>query len=230
MWTIKYQGSIDMKNIVTGKTQDHLVLDEESNLLIHKEAIASLKTMREEAVAAGFSLKLASGFRSFDQQLNIWNKKALGLRPLLDSSGLALDYSTLTSTEIVYAILRWSALPGASRHHWGSDIDVYDSSRMPEGYKVQLVPQESGPGGIFEEFHLWLDDNLKHFNFFRPYAHDLGGIAPERWHLSYAPLANEFQKALTYELLEETISGAEIELKPVILKELPEIYQRFINI
>ena len=132
--------------------------------------------------------------------------------------------------EIVYAILRWSALPGASRHHWGSDMGVYDISRMPEDYKVQLVPQESEPGGPFYDFHLWLDDNLKHFNFFRPYAHDLGGIAPERWHLSYAPISHEYQQALTFELLEETISNADIELKPIILKELPEIYQRFINI
>ncbi|MCZ8486094.1 D-alanyl-D-alanine carboxypeptidase family protein [Vibrio lentus] len=23
------------------------------------------------------------------------------------------------------AILRWSALPGASRHHWGCDFDVF---------------------------------------------------------------------------------------------------------
>lgn len=78
MRTIKYQGLVEMKNIVTGKTQDHLVLDEESNLLIHKEAIASLRAMREKARIAGFSLKLASAYRSFDQQLNIWNKKALG--------------------------------------------------------------------------------------------------------------------------------------------------------
>lgn len=219
-----------MKDIITGKSQTHLILDEESNLLVHKEVLASLQTMREEAAAAGFNLKLASAFRGYDQQLNIWNAKAKGLRPLLDSSGVALDYSTLSPTEIVYAILRWSALPGASRHHWGSDMDVYDSSRMPEGYKVQLVPQESQPGGVFADFHLWLDDNLKYFNFFRPYAHDLGGIAPERWHLSYAPIANEYQKALSYELLEETISSADIELKPIILKELPEIYQRFINI
>lgn len=219
-----------MKDIITGKTQEHLILDEESNLFVHKEVLPSLRTMRDEAAAAGFSLKLASAFRSFDQQLNIWNAKAKGLKPLLDSQGVPLDYDTLSPTEIVYAILRWSALPGASRHHWGSDMDVYDSSRMPEGYKVQLVPQESQPGGVFADFHLWLDDNLKHFRFFRPYAHDLGGIAPERWHLSYAPISNEYQKILTYELLEETISTADIELKPVILQELPEIYQRFINI
>lgn len=219
-----------MKDILTGKSQAHLILDEESHLLVHKEVLASLQTMREEAATAGFNLKLASAFRGYEQQLNIWNAKAKGLRPLLDSSGTPLDYSTLTPTEIVYAILRWSALPGASRHHWGSDMDVYDSSRMPEGYKVQLVPQESQPGGVFADFHLWLDDNLKHFGFFRPYAHDLGGIAPERWHLSYAPIANEYQKALSYELLEETISNAEIEFKSIILEELPEIYQRFINI
>ena len=219
-----------MKDIITGKTQQHLILDEESNLLVHQEAYASLKTMREEAASAGFSLKIASAFRSFDQQLKIWNAKAQGLRPLLDSNGIVLDYNTLSPTEIVYAILRWSALPGASRHHWGSDIDVYDSSRIPEGYKVQLVPQESAPGGVFADFHLWLDDNLKYFNFFRPYAHDLGGIAPEKWHLSYAPVSNQYQQALTYELLEETITSADIELKPFILKELPEIYQRFVNI
>lgn len=229
MRAIKYQG-LSMKDIITGKTQEHLILDEESNLFVHKEVLPSLRTMRDEAAAAGFSLKLASAFRSFDQQLNIWNAKAKGLKPLLDSQGVPLDYDTLSPTEIVYAILRWSALPGASRHHWGSDMDVYDSSRMPEGYKVQLVPQESQPGGVFADFHLWLDDNLKHFRFFRPYAHDLGGIAPERWHLSYAPISNEYQKILTYELLEETISTADIELKPVILQELPEIYQRFINI
>ena len=219
-----------MKNIVTGKTQEHLLLDETSNFLIHKDAFVSLNLMREEAAVAGFSLKIASAFRGFNQQLNIWNKKAQGLRPLLDSDGVALDYASLTPKEIVYSILRWSALPGASRHHWGSDIDVYDSSRMPEGYKVQLVPQESGVGGMFEDFHLWLDDNLERFSFFRPYAHDMGGIAPERWHISYAPVASDFQKILTYELLEETILNTEIELKPVILSELPEIYQRFINI
>jgi LAS superfamily LD-carboxypeptidase LdcB len=229
MRAIKYQG-LSMKNIITGKTQEHLVLDEESNLLVHKEVVASLKMMREEALAAGFSLKVASAFRGFEQQLNIWNAKALGLRPLLDSNGVALNYNSLSPTEIVYAILRWSALPGASRHHWGSDMDVYDSSLMPEGYKVQLVPQESEPGGYFYDFHLWIDDNLKDFNFFRPYALDLGGIAPEKWHLSYSPISNEYQKALTFELLEETISNAEIELKAIILKELPEIYQRFINI
>ena len=229
MWTIKHEG-ISMKNILTGKTEEHLVLDEPSQLLIHHRVQPALATLRDEAQKAGFNLQMTSAFRGFDKQLSIWNAKAKGLRTLFDSNGIALDYSTLSPTEIVYAILRWSALPGASRHHWGTDMDVYDTSRMPEDYKVELLPQETEPDGVFGDFHLWLDDNLKHHNFFRPYAHDLGGIAPEKWHLSYFPISNEYQKQLTFEMVEETIINCEIELKDIILRELPEIYQRFINI
>ncbi|MBC7428790.1 MAG: D-alanyl-D-alanine carboxypeptidase family protein [Bacteriovorax sp.] len=62
-------------------------------------------------------MEIASAFRGFDAQLSIWNAKAKGLRTLFDDQGNALDYKTLSSVEIVYAILRWSALPGASRQH-----------------------------------------------------------------------------------------------------------------
>lgn len=219
-----------MKDILTGKTQDHLVLDEKSQLFIHKEMLNSLNALRDAASSARFDLALASAFRGFDHQLKIWNNKAQGLRPLLDDQGGLLDYKSLSPREIVYAILRWSALPGASRHHWGSDIDVYDLSRKPEDYKVQLIPQESDVGGPFYEFHQWLDLNLDRFNFYRPYALDTGGIAPERWHISYAPISAFYQKNLTFDLLEEVITEADIELKEVILQELPEIYSRFIDI
>lgn len=217
-------------DILTGKTVEHLVLDVHSGLLVHKQMQKPLAALREAAKINGFSLEIASAFRGFDAQLAIWNAKAQGHRPLLDDQGLALDYSSLSPTEIVYAILRWSALPGASRHHWGTDFDVYDKSHMPENYKVQLVPQETEVGGIFADFHLWLDDNLARFDFYRPYAHDLGGIAPEKWHLSYSPISHGYQAALSYELIQSTIKNADIEFKEIILEELPAIYPRFINI
>lgn len=219
-----------MKDILTGKTQNHLVLYEKSQLFVHKDMASSLNALREAAEKAGFDLALASAFRGFEHQLKIWNAKAQGLRTLLDDHGNALDFASLSPREIVYAILRWSALPGASRHHWGSDIDVYDLSRKPEDYKVQLIPQESEVGGPFYEFHQWLDLNLDKFKFYRPYAEDTGGIAPERWHLSYAPISTSYQKNLTFDLLEQVIKESEIELKEIILQELPEIYARFIDI
>lgn len=217
-----------MKQIITGKTKDHLALDNYSNLQINHEMLPALIALRNEARHAGFLLEMTSAFRGFDQQLSIWNAKARGERTLFNDQGVALDYSTLSPQEIVFAILRWSALPGSSRHHWGTDIDVFDKSRMPEDYKVQLLPQETVPEGIFGEFHLWLDKNLERFDFYRPYAIDTGGIAPEKWHLSYKPLADIYMKKLTCKIVEETILEAEIEFKSIILDGLPEIYQRFI--
>ncbi len=219
-----------MNDILTGKTQSHLIQDQSSQLFIHKEMQAALEKLKSQSIKAGFSLEIVSAFRGFDHQLAIWNAKAQGLRPLYNDHGVLLDYKALSPREILYAILRWSALPGASRHHWGTDIDVIDKNAITEGYKVQLTPEETAPEGIFGPFHLWLDQHLPTTDFYRPYAIDRGGIAPEKWHLSYAPLATEFQKGLSFELIEETIANTNIELRPVILQELPEIYQRFIDI
>lgn len=219
-----------MNVILTGKTEIHLIKDEPSQLLVNIDMLEALNGLRDAAAAEGFHLMIESAFRGFDHQLRIWNAKARGERPLFNDQGIAQDYSKLSPKEILYAILRWSALPGASRHHWGTDIDVYDQSRMPEGYKAQLLPQESLPGGVFYEFHQWLNGSLKDYDFFRPYAADLGGIAPESWHISYAPISNVYQKNLTFELIEQTILETDIELKSIILQELPEIYRRFINI
>ena len=217
-------------NILTGKTQEHLVLDEYSQTLVHKKMLFALEAFRNEAKNHGFSLEITSAFRSFEAQLKIWNAKARGERTLFDDHGVALDYKMLSPKEIVYAILRWSALPGASRHHWGTDFDVYDKSRMPEDYKVQLLPSEYEDGGIFADFNLWMTENLKRFSFYRPYAQDKGGIAPEMWHLSYYPVSSVYQTGLSYELLESTIQSSDIELKDIIIDELPLIYPRFINI
>jgi len=47
----------------------------------------------------------------------------------------------------VRAILHWSALPGASRHHWGTEIDVIDRAALADGRKAQLIPAEYGADG-----------------------------------------------------------------------------------
>lgn len=219
-----------MIDILTGKTKKHLTLDTQSGFFIHNEMLSSLDKIREAAAKAGFQLAMTSAFRSFEDQLKIWNAKARGERILYNDKSVPLNYDNLTKKEILYAILRWSALPGASRHHWGSDFDVYDKNSIVDNYIVQLLPEETEIDGIFGEFHAWLDKNLLQYNFFRPYAFDTGGIAPERWHLSYSPVSSHYQSLLSYELIEETIKDCDIELKELILEELPDIYQRFINI
>ena len=48
------------------------------------------------------------------------------------------------------AILVWSALPGASRHHWGTDLDVFDRAVQPPGEPLELLARHYEPGGRFE--------------------------------------------------------------------------------
>jgi len=193
------------------------------------EVQAAFGRLQIRAAESGIELAVASGYRSFDRQLSIWNRKVRGQLPVLDHQGQALEISTLSDIEKVFAILRWSALPGASRHHWGTDCDVYDKAAMPSDYALQLTQEEAR--GRFAALHSWLDLQVATHQaegFFRPYDIDRGGIAPEPWHLSYAPLAEACQRAFCIDHLAKILRASDMALKDVVLESLVDIYQRFI--
>src|SRR5690625_7912309 len=100
--------------------------------------VTPVQEVAQAAEQAGFRFELASAFRSFERQLEIWNAKVSGERPVLNDSGEPLDITRLSERELGWAILRWSALPGTARHHWGTELDVYDSSRFASCYRLQL--------------------------------------------------------------------------------------------
>ena len=211
--------------------QDESMMIDVLGCPVHPAIVASFEALQADAARAGFELKIVSGFRSFERQLAIWNAKASGERTLLDSHGRELCFSDLNCDQLLDSILRWSALPGASRHHWGSDIDVYDAAAVPSDYAVQLSPQEVNDGGPFAPLHDWLDHQLAHgasYGFFRPYAEDRGGIAPERWHLSYAPLSARCESALTPTRLRAALSTADMVLKEQVLERMDDLYQRYV--
>jgi LAS superfamily LD-carboxypeptidase LdcB len=221
--------------MLTGRTDEHLCSSAEVVRLgarVHRDAVAPLRRLGDDARTAGFDLRVLSGYRSFEQQLSIWNRKATGKLAVLDGDAVPMDITTLSARALVFAILRWSALPGASRHHWGTDIDVYDRAATPGGYEIQLIPDEVNEGGIFGPLHLWLDRRIadgEAFGFFRPYDRDRQGVAPERWHLSFAPVAAECERRLTPAVLAGTLRRAEMALKDVVLAHLDEIYERFVT-
>jgi LAS superfamily LD-carboxypeptidase LdcB len=131
----------------------------------------------------------------------------------------------------MFAILRWSALPGASRHHWGTDIDVYDEWAVEPGYRVQLTPDECAPGGVFERLHRWLDARLaegEYASFYRPFAMDRGGVAPEPWHLSYGPQARLIEGLRERHRYRDFLAGQPLALKEEVLANFDEIYERFV--
>jgi len=220
--------------LLTGITDHHVVAV--GGRLLHRELLVPLAQLQEAAARQGITLTVASGFRSFERQLAIWNAKARGERPVLDDQGRPLDLARLTQREIVFAILRWSALPGTSRHHWGTDIDVWDTAAVADDYRLQLVPQEYGPGGPFARLGSWLDREMDAagLGFYRPYAVDRGGVAPEPWHLSYRPLADYYAGLLTPALLApllqeaNNVCGQELALADTVIRHLDEIFARFV--
>jgi LAS superfamily LD-carboxypeptidase LdcB len=219
---------------LVGQSEEYLCAGRDAETLgvrMHRDVIDPVLALRADARAAGFDLAILSGFRSFEQQLSIWNRKVTGKLAVLDSEARPLDVATLSEEQLVFAILRWSALPGASRHHWGTDLDIYDLAATPEGYTVELIPAEVNAGGMFAPLHEWLDQRIaddRAHGFFRPYDIDRGGVAPERWHLSYSPVAAVYERLLSRDLLRTTIERADMKLKEVVLEHLDTIVERFV--
>lgn len=212
---------------LTGRARTHVVELQHPRCVLHYEAVASFLAMRDAAAEDGIDLAARSGFRDFDTQMLIWNRKWTGERQLNDRNSQPVERSRLGDDEAVDAILCWSAIPGGSRHHWGSDVDVIDASAVPEGYAVQLVPAEYAADGIFSRLTAWLDAHMTRFGFFRPYRTDRGGVSPEPWHLSYAPVSVPALESLSLSMLRQAIETSPIEGKPYVLARLPEIYTRF---
>ena len=213
---------------LTGRARTHIIDLDQPRCALHYAVVTSLLAMRDAAARAGIDLVPVSSFRDFERQRVLWNRKWRGERPLHDRSGRLLEYATLREPERVDAILCWSAVPGGSRHHWGTDIDVIDAASMPAGYEVRLMPDEFAPGGVFARLSDWLDDNMQRFGFHRPYGSDRGGVAVEPWHLSYAPVATAAIEALTLPVLRRAIADSDVLGKSYVLERLPEIYTRFI--
>jgi LAS superfamily LD-carboxypeptidase LdcB len=213
---------------LTGRARTHIIQIENPRFAVHPEVVEPFFAMVQAAKKAGILMTPFSSFRDFKTQLRIWNKKFSGEKPLYDMHGFPRNYSVLSESEIIDAILNWSALPGASRHHWGTEIDVIDAGAIPQDYQVQLLPQEVEPGGVFYQLHCWLNENMERFGFFRPYREYRGGMYPEPWHLSYARVSIPALESLSLELLEWTIQASNIKGKQLVLKRLPEIYQHHV--
>jgi len=182
-------------------------------LYIRKETGESFKKMYAAALQEGIKLQITSATRNFKQQKNIWDSKWNSKKPV-DGKKLP-PVSKLAGKERVLKILRWSAMPSTSRHHWGTDIDM--NSADPKYW-------EKGKG--LETF-LWLQAHAAEYGFCQTYS-DFGesrqtGYQVEKWHWSYLPLAKTFTEAYPRLINDSLIatfafSGAETATELAIIK------------
>lgn len=232
---------------LTGRSRAHVVELADPPCVLHRAVVRPFLRLRAAAARAGIDLVPASAFRDFARQVAIWNGKWSGARPLLARDGRVLDAARLTPAQRVDAILVWSAAPGCSRHHWGTELDVWDRAAVPADYRVQLVPAEYAPGGPFARLDEWLSAHMARHGFYRPYATDRGGVQPEPWHLSHAPTAREASRRLRLATLRAAIRSAgasadaeadadaaasaspRIEGAAALLRRLPVVYARYVR-
>lgn len=163
-----------------------------------REAVAAFARMHEAARADGVELRIISAFRSFDRQKTIWEEKWTGRRPV---EGARADETTPDLEARARLILRFSAMPGASRHHWGTDFDLNSLDNAwfarSEGARV----------------HAWLTARAGEFGFCQVYSEKgparPDGYEEERWHWSYMPAAGSLLAAYTATLGDADIAGFE---------------------
>lgn len=194
-----------------GLARDHLQPVPDIGLA-QAEAGAALRRLRTRAKAEGFNLTVASGYRDYSRQLAIFNAKARAERPVHDDQGRALCRDDFDDRAWLHAILRFSALPGTSRHHWGTDFDLWDAAAVATDYVLSLSPEEYAPTGPFADFTAWLSERIDADDaegFYRPYDRDRGGVAPEPWHVSFRPSAARMVEAVRTDALVDLWQCAE---------------------
>jgi LAS superfamily LD-carboxypeptidase LdcB len=216
-------------------TQAHTLGKDESLLIecqngfrLLPEVCEAFKRMQIAAAQDDVDIQIVSSHRNFERQLQIWQNKWSGKATLLDANENKLDATTLSDIQKIQAILTWSALPGASRHHWGTDLDVYDKKSVEQHqHDFQLVCSEYDNGPC-TQLNNWLNQHATQFGFSRPYAEYKGGIAREPWHLSFESSADKMLSLMNEQVLLANLIKSDILGLHSIIANMPDIYQRFV--
>jgi LAS superfamily LD-carboxypeptidase LdcB len=215
------------QNHILGKNES-LLVECQNGFRLLPEVCEAFKQMQMAAAQDNVDIQIVSSYRSFERQLHIWQNKWSGKATLLDVNEKALDASVLSEQEKILAILTWSALPGASRHHWGTDLDVYDKKSVQQNqHDFQLVCSEydQGPCTLLSN---WLNKHAREYGFIRPYSKYNGGIAREPWHLSLQSSADQMIALQNEHILLDNLKDSNILGFDSIMAHMPDIYQRFV--
>jgi len=216
---------------MTGMTQDHLFFHKDLNCHIHKKIYQPLSNLAAHLNDHEFKLHIISSFRSYEHQKRIWEEKVSGKRIILDEHEQPIDLKKINPSDLLFSILHWTMIPGFSRHHFGSDLDVCDTQNLASDYKIKLTNEECAQGGVFYKFHAFLDELIENdecFGFFRPYTDISKGIKPERWHISHKEVSQYYLSHLSLEVFTKFIDQSDLSLKREILDHAEIIFNQYI--
>lgn len=144
------------------------------------EVYTAFKKMQQAARKDSIEIKVVSAFRSYEHQQRIWNRKFK-----------KFTNAGLSDTLAVKKILEYSTIPGTSRHHWGTDIDIVQKTNQK--INSQLLTSNFDEDGPYIKLKKWLDNNARKFGFKLIYTNDPNrkGFYFEPWHFTYFPTSSK---------------------------------------
>ena len=155
---------------------------------LREEAFDAFKQMHAAARKDNVNLIIRSATRNFDYQKWIWNRK-----------WKEKSKSIPNQKRRVKNILKYNSMPGTSRHHWGTEVDLnsFNNGWFTYGKGLKLFK--------------WMNNNAHKYGFHRPYTikndQRSTGYKEEKWHWSYTPLSKLMLADVEGLLTDKKISG-----------------------
>lgn len=131
---------------------------------VDERIYSQLKNMILSAQEEGVYLVIVSGYRTYEEQKQIYNDRISAYR----NQGLSKREATAEAQ-------RWVAIPGTSEHQTGLAVDINADGVYSDGAQV----------------YQWLADNAHLYGFINRYPQDktnITGVANEPWHYRYVGL------------------------------------------
>jgi LAS superfamily LD-carboxypeptidase LdcB len=170
---------------------DGMMKDPGSGQWAMTEVMEAYLKMKEAARRDGFQLVLVSARRSFIEQRTIWNRKWRQMR----------GNGETNPGKIASSILRFTHVPGYSRHHWGTDLDLSE-----EVARHDMLDPIGSQTNRSAQFYRWLKEHAPSFGFCQTYRGS-GIVKDEPWHWSYLRLANFYEEQMERLLRFDRIRG-----------------------
>lgn len=157
-------------------------------IYLQKKTFVAFVKMAEAAKEDGIDLFVVSGTRNFADQKKVWEdywkKNQKKIKNPKDNAK--------KTVQNIY-------MPSASRHHWGTDIDI--NSEDPKYFE-----KEQG-----KNVYRWLVENANKYGFCQVYTDKKRskrtGYSTEVWHWSYMPLSNYYLENYSKNIMYTDIKG-----------------------
>ena len=192
-----YGQSIIPEQELLGQGSPTLV--EKDGYRLRPEAAQAFDAMKIAALKDGIDIKVVSSYRDYAHQNRIWERKYLRFRE-----------SGLTPMEAIEKIIEYSTIPGTSRHHWATDLDLIDGTPKVDG--DVLVPSKFHGTGPFCKFKDWMDIHANTFGFQLVYTDEINrkGFKYEPWHYSYASLSKSYLQTYNALDIQQMLAAAKL--------------------